>query len=216
MRPPATLAALLRAVRIALTRRILSLRIQAHNPGLTSDPSAIWDYGYRDVDDIEIGRRVWVGPYSEIVMYRRVPNSTVEGKLVLKDGATISMGCDLRVAGGLVEFGHATGIGSNTVVVAANHATGTAAPFLLSPWDEERTGVILGDNVWVGANCTLLPGTRIGDSVVIAAGSVVRGDVPTGEIWGGVPARRLSGADAEVARAAAALARDLAATGTSH
>jgi acetyltransferase-like isoleucine patch superfamily enzyme len=49
----------------------------------------------------------------------------------------------------------------------------------------------LGRNVWVGANCVLLPGTRIGDHSVIAAGSVVNSEVPSGEIWGGVPARRL-------------------------
>ena len=34
-------------------------------------------------------------------------------------------------------------------------------------------------------------GARIGDNAVIAAGSVVRGEVPAGELWGGVPARRI-------------------------
>jgi len=44
-------------------------------------------------------------------------------------------------------------------------------------------------NVWIGAGCIVLPGARIGDNAVIAAGSVVRGEVPAGELWGGVPAK---------------------------
>jgi maltose O-acetyltransferase len=49
----------------------------------------------------------------------------------------------------------------------------------------------VGANVWVGANCVLLPGVTIGDNSLIAAGSVVSHDVPPNEIWGGVPAKKL-------------------------
>jgi acetyltransferase-like isoleucine patch superfamily enzyme len=49
--------------------------------------------------------------------------------------------------------------------------------------------VSIGRNVWIGANCVILPGTVIGDNAVIAAGAVVRGIVPANELWGGVPAR---------------------------
>lgn len=213
MTPGGILAAMLRGARQRLVRRLLALRVQARHPGLLSDPTAIWDYAWREVGDIEIGSRVWVGPHAEILVYRRAAHSGVAGKLVLHDGSVISTGCNLRAAGGRIELGRATALGQHTVAVAANHATGTGRPHLMTAWDEARTGVILGDNVWVGANCTLLPGTRIGDSAVIAAGSVVRGAVPAGEIWGGVPARRLREADAGPAAAAAAAARAMAATG---
>jgi acetyltransferase-like isoleucine patch superfamily enzyme len=76
-------------------------------------------------------------------------------------------------------------------VVAANHQAVHGEPYFSSPWDETKTGVEVGRNVWVGANCVLLPGARIGDHSLIAAGSVVSSEVPSGEIWGGVPARRL-------------------------
>ena len=46
----------------------------------------------------------------------------------------------------------------------------------------------IGKNVWIGANCTILPGTQIKDNIKIAAGSVVKGDIDTGNIWAGVPA----------------------------
>lgn len=183
--------ALLKAARLRATRRILSLRIRARNPTMVCDPTAIWNYGYRDLDDIEIGRNVSVLAYSEIIVFRRSPRSAVPGKLVLGDNATISFGANIRAAGGRIELGAHSAVAQNCVVVAANHVLNPGANFLHAPWDEERTGVILGRNVWVGANCTLLPGTRIGDDVIIAAGSVVRGTVPSGEIWGGTPAQFL-------------------------
>ncbi|MCA1811900.1 MAG: acetyltransferase, partial [Halobacteriales archaeon] len=43
----------------------------------------------------------------------------------------------------------------------------------------------------VGANCTILPGVTIGEGAVVGAGSVVTRDVPAGEFWAGVPARRV-------------------------
>ncbi len=43
--------------------------------------------------------------------------------------------------------------------------------------------VIIGNRVWIGANCTILKGAHIGDDCVIAAGSVVKGDVPAGTIY---------------------------------
>ncbi|HAV1523730.1 TPA: sugar O-acetyltransferase [Enterobacter hormaechei subsp. steigerwaltii] len=51
--------------------------------------------------------------------------------------------------------------------------------------------VTIGDRVWVGGKSVILPGVRIGNDVVIAAGSVVTRDIPDRAIAGGVPARVL-------------------------
>ena len=48
--------------------------------------------------------------------------------------------------------------------------------------------VHIGDNVWVGARSVILPGVKIGNNVVIAAGSVVTKDVPENVMVAGVPA----------------------------
>lgn len=59
-----------------------------------------------------------------------------------------------------------------------------------------RTGpVVLKKGATVGANCTLLPGVVVGENAVVSAMSLVNQDVPPGEVWGGVPARRLRAAD---------------------
>lgn len=55
-----------------------------------------------------------------------------------------------------------------------------------------RTGEInIGSNVFIGANALILYDVNIGDNVIIAAGAVVNRDVPSGTIYGGVPAREI-------------------------
>lgn len=49
--------------------------------------------------------------------------------------------------------------------------------------------IVIGNDVWIGANCTILPGVTIGSNVIIAAGAVVNRDVPDNCIFGGVPAK---------------------------
>lgn len=49
--------------------------------------------------------------------------------------------------------------------------------------------VVIGNDVWIGANVIILPGVKIGDGAVIAAGAVVNKDVPSYAIVGGVPAK---------------------------
>ena len=49
--------------------------------------------------------------------------------------------------------------------------------------------VVIGDDVWIGANAVILPGVTIGRHAVIAAGAVVTKDVPEKTLVGGVPAK---------------------------
>ena len=49
--------------------------------------------------------------------------------------------------------------------------------------------VVIGNDVWIGANSVILPGVTIGDHSIVAAGSVVTKDVPSFAIVGGVPAK---------------------------
>lgn len=55
-----------------------------------------------------------------------------------------------------------------------------------------RGPVVIGRDVTIGANCTILPGVVIGDGATISALSLVNRDVPPGAFVGGVPIRRIS------------------------
>lgn len=52
--------------------------------------------------------------------------------------------------------------------------------------------IVLEDNVWLGVNVVVLKGAKIGRGTIVAAGSVVTHSIPSFEIWGGIPARKLS------------------------
>lgn len=78
-------------------------------------------------------------------------------------------------------------VGDNTIV--GYNTTILAHEYLIYEW---RVGpVVIGDDVMVGANCTILPGVVIGDGAVVGAMSLVNRDVPAGAIVGGTPIRRL-------------------------
>ena len=172
-------------------RYVLSHRIRARHPTLNADPSVVWDYPFDRPDALSIGRGVTVRANCEILVYPTAQFGTHEGRLVLADGAVISTNVNIRAAGGCISVGAGSGIGQNTVLVAASHQVKLGTPVINSPWDNSRSGVTVGANVWIGANCVLLAGSSVGDNSVVAAGSVVRGEVPAGELWGGVPARMI-------------------------
>lgn len=82
-------------------------------------------------------------------------------------------------------FPHLIEIGDNTII--GYDATILAHEYLIRSY---RTGkVIIGKDVLIGANSTILPGVSIGDGAVISAASLVNKDVPAGAFAGGVPAR---------------------------
>ena len=91
------------------------------------------------------------------------------------------------------DFGKNIQVGENVFINACCHFQdhGTLNHGL-SPEDRPHTypaPIVLGRNVWVGSNATILQGVTIGDNAIVGAGAVVTKDVPANTIVGGVPAR---------------------------
>lgn len=76
-------------------------------------------------------------------------------------------------------------VGRNTVI--GYNTTLLAHEYLIR---EYRLGdIVIGDEVMIGANSTVLPGVEIGDGAVVSAGTLVHKDVPAGAFVGGNPMR---------------------------
>lgn len=65
-----------------------------------------------------------------------------------------------------------------------------------APWPFYKGRIQIKDNCMIGAGSTIMYDTEIGPNSIIAAGAVVTSDVPSGEIGGGVPARKIGYVDA--------------------
>jgi acetyltransferase-like isoleucine patch superfamily enzyme len=97
-----------------------------------------------------------------------------------------------------IRIGSDTLIGAYCYIISGNHRfTARDAPVRMQGYD--GAPITIGRNAWLGAHVIVLPGVTIGDSAVVGAGSVVIDSVPEGEIWAGVPARRIRSTSASLA-----------------
>ncbi|BCV81024.1 heptaprenylglyceryl phosphate O-acetyltransferase [Bacillus subtilis] len=84
-----------------------------------------------------------------------------------------------------IMFPEKISVGTNTII--GYNTTILAHEYLIH---EYRIGkVLIGDEVMIGANTTILPGVKIGDGAVVSAGTLVHKDVPDGAFVGGNPMR---------------------------
>lgn len=108
--------------------------------------------------------------------------STPGSHLEIGDRVFINQGASI-VATCRVEIGNDTQIGDFAAVLDTNwHRLEPDRPARAAP-------VIIGANVWLGRNVIVLPGSEIGDHSVVAAGSIVKGYLPSRVLAAGNPAR---------------------------
>jgi acetyltransferase-like isoleucine patch superfamily enzyme len=94
-----------------------------------------------------------------------------------------------------IEIGSQTLIGSHVFIADHNHGlysgSGQSSPMIPPGYRELGGGgpVIIGVNVWIGDNATILGPVHIGDGAIVAANAVVTCDIPPETIAGGIPAR---------------------------
>lgn len=84
----------------------------------------------------------------------------------------INSGCCFQDQGG-IEIGNGCLIGQQVVIATLNHGFAPQHRQDLIP-----KKVTIGNNVWIGAHATILPGVTVGDNAIIGAGAVVTKDVP--------------------------------------
>ena len=128
-----------------------------------------------------IGARTQIYDY---VVIRAVGGT---GDIVIGEHCYINPHCVLYSGSG-VRLGNYVLVGPGCSIVPANHTIErTDVVIREQGFMPSRGGVVVEDDVWIGANCVLLDGTHIESGAVIAAGSVVSGRVSGRAVWGGNP-----------------------------
>ena len=108
--------------------------------------------------------------------------------LMLADDIHIGPGCCLDLAGPL-SIGRRSTLSPGVTILTHSDPGASHGSKLATCYPPRTAGVTIGDDCWLGANSTVLDGVRINDLVVVAAGSVVTNDTPSGYVVAGVPAR---------------------------
>jgi acetyltransferase-like isoleucine patch superfamily enzyme len=111
------------------------------------------------------------------------------GVLLIGENSYVGDGCFLSVHAS-VNIGSNVMIGAYSYITSAVHRIADANRPMISQGFAGRT-VNISDDVWIGTGSIILPGVTVGKGSVIGAGSVVTKDVPSMEIWGGVPAQKI-------------------------
>jgi maltose O-acetyltransferase len=127
------------------------------------------------------GEGLWISPGVRIL-----------GPSKLSVGRNCRIGLNNIIqANGEVEMGDEVILGPGVKIWSVNHVfTRLDQPI----WEQgfEHKKVVVGSGVWIGADCFIMPGAKIGDHVVVSAGSVVAGkDVEPYSILAGNPARKI-------------------------
>ena len=128
-------------------------------------------------------RKFHLGDYSVIESFCCINNAV--GDVVIGDHTRIGLHNTII---GPVTIGSHVNLAQGITVTALNHNFSDLEKRI----DEQgvsTTPVIIEDDIWIGANATILPGVSIGQHSVIAAGSVVTKDVPPHSLVAGVPAK---------------------------
>lgn len=108
-------------------------------------------------------------------------------------GAFVSIGNNSRINGAYIHAQKGITIGENCVIASGVNIMDINGHELISTnrtiGRDKPAEIILGDNVWIGLNVTILKGTNIGNNAVVGAGSVVKGNFQDNALIMGNPAR---------------------------
>jgi galactoside O-acetyltransferase len=110
------------------------------------------------------------------------------GRVEIGDRVAFNVGAHINASiGGVIRIGDDSLIGPNVTLRTSGHRF--EAPTLIREQGHVIGDIVMGRDVWLGANVVVLGGVHIGDGAVVGAGAVVTTDVPTMSVVAGVPAR---------------------------
>ena len=177
----------------------LGRSVTIRNPGMLREGRNFIAEDFTEIqalsqNGVDIGSNVTMARFAQIR-----PSGYYGGELgvgfQIGDNSNIGAFAYVGAAGG-IRIGNNVMMGPRVSLLAEQHnIERTDIP--MKDQGTTRKGIVIEDDVWLGANCCILDGVTVGRGAVIAAGAIVTKDVPANAIVGGVPAKviRMRGAD---------------------
>ena len=157
----------------------------------------------RGVNKIEIGNKVLFDDFS--VLDARGKNASIyigdfvslgrnsgliskNGNIKIAKGVNIGTFCRIATENS-IEIGESSLVAAYSYIGPSNHRQDDRTGSFISQEMENKGGVKIGKNVWIGAHTTIMDGVSIGDNSIVGAHSFVNKDVPPNSLALGVPAQ---------------------------
>ncbi len=144
-----------------------------------------------DIEDSQRGSLISIGAESRVDSFVKIKPAGGMGDVIIGERTYINSGCVIYTGNG-IKIGDDVLIAANCTLAPVNHEYSHKAPtFARQGFKPSKGGIIIEDNVWIGANVVLLDGTYISTGVVIGAGSVVRGHLESDFLYSGNPIKKI-------------------------
>lgn len=140
-----------------------------------------------DIEDSVQGSIIKIGEESVIDSFVKIKPAGGSGDVVIGNRVNINSGCMLYTGNGIM-IGNNVAIAANCVFAPVNHAYKDKDVLIINQgFSPSKGGIIIEDDVWIGAGCILLDGCVVGRGAVIGAMSLIRGYIPRYTIAAGNP-----------------------------
>lgn len=161
--------------------RIFSNRIKCHKLGIKYN------------EGVSIGKKIQIWGKTKVILgknSRIASNVILWGNGIIKIGENTSIGENSWIfssPNGGVHIGNDVNVAANLYMIDSNHCFKKGELIRKQPIDSAP--IFIGNDVWIGANVTIIKGARVGDGCVIGACSLVNSSITEEKIVAGVPAR---------------------------
>ena len=153
---------------------------------LEFDPSATIS-PLADIERSVRGTRYVIGARSVIDSFVKFKPAGGSGDIVIGESCVFNSGCVLYSGNGIT-VGNAVSVAANCVFAPTNHQFDDPDTYIQAQgFRPSKGGIVIEDDVWLGAGCVILDGAHIGKGSVIGAMTLVRGVVPPYSIAAGNP-----------------------------
>ena len=157
--------------------------IEIHQSALISPNS--------DIEPSKKGSKIVIGENVIIDSFVKIKPAGGIGSIIIGNGSVINSGCVIYSGNG-VRIGKNVAIAANCTLAPVNHKyEDKDIPIVDQGFCVSKGGIIIEDDVWIGAGVVILDGAVIRRGCVIGALSLVRGELPEYSINGGNPIKLL-------------------------
>lgn len=142
-----------------------------------------------EIEDSVRGTRIQVGPETVIDSFVKIKPAGGNGDVFIGENCVINSGCVIYTGNG-IKIGNNVAIAANCTLAPTNHEYESRATLIRNQgFKPSKGGIVIEDDVWIGANCVILDGAILRKGCVVGAGTIVRREFDPYTILVGNPAR---------------------------